>query len=353
MSTPPFKSPLSFVPSDVYLRMMPKVRILKIAFFVSLAIAATSFALIYNSLNLNYQWKEKENILLEGWIGAPTLEKLALHLQQNSVDSILLLGWEYNLEDNNLEEIKEGDNSKTIKLIANSSLVIKPDKVDIQDTISEIEILLKGDSATSYFAHYSIFINQKLAESGFAKHKVRRLYKLNGVDLETITITFDNDTRTANADRNLEIISVNHNGEVLTPANANLYIHRSNFHKVGQYASNAAFVKQYCHDLGLDTSTFKTSVIELQENGKTIALARHFSSLLIHNKNLQKHAFYIFGESNHALRSLIAFRRASQNPKNIGVYVHPSNDNLKSDENILYKIEEVLNIIYLLLFFHV
>ncbi len=330
-------------------------RTLKIAAVGLLVVFMATIAVTYNFLDISYRWQDKNNVILEGWLGAPTLEKLTTHIKNHKPDSIYLFGWQFESSPTGIVDTVPPQMEKnSIKLIGNSTIHITPDSVAQENSDSSlISFILTGDSAQKYAAHYSLFINNHLIRTGFAGENPLKITEwLPLQKIKAIAVTFDNDTRTEMGDRNLGIASLSLNNIKLTSSNSTWAIHRSNFTSIGLYHSNAQFVKQYLHDLGVDTAIIQTYLTTLPPRGNTLALARKFHQIQQQHMALQSARMYIFGDHTHALRSLISFRRAAYHRGNIGIYTSIHEKEKTTVNSFRNKLKETFTVIFVMLFFH-
>jgi len=331
-------------------------RTVKIAAFALLMVFVAIIILTYNRLSISYKWQDKNNVLLEGWLGATTLEKFSAHIIDHKPDSIFLYGWYFDCSPpaTKADTIPQEEEKSAMKLIGNSTIYITPEfPTQEKPESSALTLVLEGDSARGYAAHYSLFINDHLVKTGFAGRNQKIIkVKLAPQKFKTIGITFDNDTRTETGDRNLSVVSVSLNNTKLTSSNATWATQRSSFTNIGSYRSNAQYVKQYLHDLGVDTTIIQTYLTTLPTRGNTLALARKFNQVQQQRTALQSAQMYIFGDNTHALRSFVSFRRAAYTPENIGIYTHPREKDNIAVNSFRNKLKETFTVIFVLLFFH-
>ncbi|NBC81826.1 MAG: hypothetical protein GVY19_00440 [Bacteroidetes bacterium] len=342
--------------------MIKKRKWLVIGIFVALLLS-----LIWNLENyLTITTKTNAtSAIIEGWQNANYLEKICELIKRNKrlAEEIIIVGWQYQPDQRKTIPIHEalpknqlGNNE--IHLFANSSIEfdIPPNiRATKNQSAQIIDITLKGSFARNIATHYTLFINGEKLLSGFCTDTVVHIKKevqLSGKS--SLIITFDNDIKHANGDRNLSILGCSINNYNLFNDPANIYYFDDHPHQYkGLFPSNSAFAKNYLEDLGIPPSNIKVVEAPHDNFNKTNSLAKKFGEWYRINKASAPRSFNIITSSIHGRRSLVAFSRQVPDYVKLGVVSIPPDDPFNNSiSDIIKLIDEFLSLVYTWLFFH-
>ncbi|MFW6327043.1 MAG: hypothetical protein ACOC2F_01890 [Bacteroidota bacterium] len=256
---------------------------------------------------LSYKKELKSNnFLIEGWVSPHTLERFANQMKNKNDYCIFIVGREFeaNKEELSFEYLPH---HSTIPLYGNAMVYLPLKYLDSENII--LGINSRGQHVFDYPAFYTLSSKERIITSGFLPMVDSTVFfsEILSERKDTLIISFINDIRGSNGDRNLYIefpsIEIdNHHTHNIQYAFVN------GINKDSGYSSQPAKVKNYLIHLGVPPEKIREISYTNSKKNLTWASAKATADYII-SKTQNLEDLIIITEGHHSLRSYIAYKR--------------------------------------------
>ncbi|MEZ5197731.1 MAG: carbohydrate-binding domain-containing protein [Bacteroidales bacterium] len=299
---------------------------------------------------------DSEVVVIESWISAYEVERIADYLKQDPEARCIVVGKHYIAEveesaDMNSHNYNKKDiGQKGIWLLTNSSLTFNLSGLTVLqsgDSVT-ISVTAKGTEAAGYFPYFNIVVNGHFVKGYFVKEEFNDFYiKIPTPEkgIESLCLRFTNDIFTGNEDRNLSIHSVKIGGFTILATPENVAETEEQTKETTGFNSQSEEVAQYLVGLGVNSQKMTTldfkPVICNQTLASAKALKEYFEKKQISNLNVLSSGF-------HSRRTWFTYQKVLGPSLKVGVIYYPpvnySQQNLhKTFSGYLYLLNEFVS----------
>lgn len=279
-------------------------------------------------------------LIVEGWISENSLERAAEEFLSNGYEKLIVTGipiesWYMMPEDGSF-----------VFNFRNSAQVLDPG--------DSIIINMKGTQAKGSYAHFSLLINGEKAGDGFTRDEWKDYLFISDsrLELNELTIVFDNDDFYGTDDRNLYIGSVRINN-IHIPARSEKTVVYNRKDPLKEnplptnFSSVAAIAAHHLISIGIPENKIVVLPSKKGERNRTINSARAVNTWIEENLQQDK-SFNIYSESIHSRRSWMVYKSELKiNNERIGIIIPGEESDLQHIKiNNRSIMREILGIIY-------
>jgi hypothetical protein len=256
-------------------------------------------------------------LVIEGWLSAGNLEMIEKTFDLTQYETILITG----VAHNHPEFLRNDTGNKLkrmpSKIFSNGCLCLGAEGVKkVQASggaITEIKIFAYGSKALGRFPNIFVAINDSVIGNAFVNEKssgYQFISKYPSSIIKDIFISFNNDLKLDEEDRNLVLDSISINGIVFNrPGDFSLindYKVDNNLFTNYPFRSNAFLSATYLKVLGVKANILRLDTLFNKRN-KTLISAKRLKSFFDANlKNVK--AFNIVSVNGHSRRSYVAYK---------------------------------------------